>query len=138
MAGQIEHDGVIDAIGNGTVQVRIVSESACSACHAKGACSAADMQDKIVDVRVDGTTPYRVGQVVTVTAEQSKGLLAVLLAYVVPSVLVIASLLLVFKLWGNDILAGGVALGTAAFYFVVVYLFRERLSQSFSFHIKQS
>jgi sigma-E factor negative regulatory protein RseC len=136
MTGQIEHDGIIDAIDASAIHVRIISESACSGCHAKGACSAADLQDKLIDIPSDDQN-YQIGQKVTITGRQSQGLKAVLWAYVVPTIVLITSMLVVFQVWNNDIAAGASALILVTLYFVGLYQFKDKLTKSFSFHIKQ-
>lgn len=137
MTEQIEHDGIIDSIDAHEIHVRIVSESACSSCHAKGACSAADMQDKLIDIPNDGRI-YRVGQRVTITGKKSQGFKAVFIAYIVPSAVMMVSLFAVYTATGNDVWAALVTLGAVAVYYTAVYFFRNRLGRSFSFHIKQS
>ena len=46
----IDHDGIIEQIDGGVAHVKIDSQSACSACHAKGVCGAADQEEKFLDV----------------------------------------------------------------------------------------
>jgi len=48
-SGTIIHPGIIERISGEKVFVRILSQSACSACHAKGACSVADAEEKIIE-----------------------------------------------------------------------------------------
>ena len=42
----IEHEGIIEHIDGNHIKVRILQQSACSACHAKGYCTAADSSEK--------------------------------------------------------------------------------------------
>jgi hypothetical protein len=53
MSQIIEHSGIIENINGSNIRVQIIQESACSGCHAKGACSAADLKDKYIDVESD-------------------------------------------------------------------------------------
>jgi len=46
----IEHEGIIEKIRGNHITVRILQQSACGACHAKGMCTAADTKEKLVDV----------------------------------------------------------------------------------------
>ena len=137
MTEQIEHEGVIDSIDAREIHVRIVSESACSSCHAKGACSAADLQDKMIDIPNDGKE-YRIGQRVVIAGKKSEGFKAVFIAYIIPSVIMLCALVAVNATTGNDVLSGLTALASVAVYYTMVYFFRGYLAQSFSFHIKQS
>ena len=73
------------------IQVQIIQMSACSSCHAKGACTAADMDEKFIDVESDDTS-LKVGDMVDIVGESSTGLFAVLLAFVIPFMLILTSL----------------------------------------------
>ncbi len=49
----ISHPGIIEEVSKDKVFVKILSMSACSACHAKGMCSVAEVAEKIVEVNAD-------------------------------------------------------------------------------------
>ncbi len=46
MQGEIEHKGIVQKVSERKITVGIINESACASCHAKGACTVADMKDK--------------------------------------------------------------------------------------------
>ena len=79
----IEHDGIVQDSGNGSVTVRISSASACSGCHAEGSCTMSGKEEKIIDV----TGSYNVspGDKVTVLLQQSAGFTALLHGLYYPS-----------------------------------------------------
>ena len=130
----IEHEGIVVSISDRKIIVKIMAQSACSGCHAKGACSAADLQDKLVDIIPDGQ-PYQTGQRVIITGHQSLGFKAVLYAYVIPSILVIGALIGAYATTGNDIASAIISLICVALYYGVIYLFRNRLQKTFTFTI---
>lgn len=132
---RIEHQGVVTKIDGQHIQVKIVNMSACSECHAKGACSAADMQDKIIDIYQD-SKGINLGEKVVITGEKSTGKQAVLLAYVYPLMLVLAVLATAFTLTGNELTAGIAALASLVPYYLIISFFKEKLKKSFSFQIK--
>jgi Positive regulator of sigma E activity len=131
----IEHEGIIAHIEGQHIQVKIVSKSACSECHAKGACSAADLQDKIIDIyqEANGMKP---GDKVMISGEKRNAKQAVLLAYVYPMVVVLAVLAIVFQLTDNELSAGVAALASLVPYYLVISLFKNKLKNTFSFQIK--
>ena len=88
-AGEVSHKGKVVSVGKGKVSVQIVSESACSACHAAGLCGASESKKKIVDVPVYGDQAYSIGQEVEVCLARKMGLKAVLLSYVIPLVILL-------------------------------------------------
>mgnify|MGYP003469568791 CR=1 FL=1 len=50
MADFVEHTGVVESCDGQMVLVRIEQQAACASCHAKGACSVAEKEDKIIEV----------------------------------------------------------------------------------------
>jgi sigma-E factor negative regulatory protein RseC len=137
MTERIEHDGIIDSIDAQKIHVRIVSESACSGCHAKGACSAADLQDKLIDINHNGNE-YKPGQRVTIYGQKTLGFKAVALAYVIPSVIVLTSLIITYYTTLNDVLSALVSIGVLVPYFVVIYMLRSQFERTFTFFIKHT
>lgn len=72
-SGEVSHKGKVVSVGKDTVSVQIVSESACSACHAAGLCGASESKKKIVDVPVYGDQAYSIGQEVEVCLARKMG-----------------------------------------------------------------
>ena len=133
---KIEHEGIVESVGTSRVNVRIVNESACSACHANGTCSAADLQDKLIEISTNDSELYSVGQKVVITGQSKQGFKAALFAYVIPTVLMISSMLITFTITNNDILSGILALGILIPYFTIISLLRKKLQKTFSFSLK--
>mgnify|MGYP000196265783 CR=1 FL=1 len=103
----IKHLGIVENIQGSHLSVRIVQTSACAACSAKGHCSSADSKDKVIDIIDTAASSYQVGEKVMVVGETSMGMMAVVLAFVLPFVLLIFSLFLLMALMvivmANDI-----------------------------------
>jgi sigma-E factor negative regulatory protein RseC len=131
----IEHEGVVTEVSPQHLTVRIVNESACASCHAKGACSAADMQDKLIDV-YQSVSDISIGQKVMLLGKKSLAPKAVLLAYVYPIALILATLISVYYLSNNELLAGGLSLLILVPYYGIIYLMKDKLKRTFSFTIK--
>ena len=134
----ITHPGTIQKIEGKKVFVRVLAQSACASCHVKGACTVADLADKIVEVHSDTTSGIEVGDDVTVAMKQSLGTRAVLLAYLLPFLLVIASLIIILSLTGKELLAGLVSLIILVPYYLGLYLLRDRMRKTFYFEIQHS
>lgn len=132
----VEHTGTVDAIVNGVVKVNILSQSACSSCHAKGACSVADMENKIIDVQTSDNQ-YKIGEKVKVVMQQSQGFKALLLGYVLPFVLVITFLIIGTGAELSEGKAGLIALAALPIYYLGLYLSNKKLKQTFSFRIQK-
>ena len=136
MSQKIEHTGIITRIDNNNVQVQIIQVSACSTCHAKRACTASDMDEKIIDV-VSTDNTHRVGDRVLLTGQSSMGLFAVLLAFVVPFLLILLLLFILRSYTDNEALSGTLALAVLIPYFAILSLFNKKLKNKFQFQIER-
>ena len=132
----IKHLGIVENIQGSHLSVRIVQTSACAACSAKGHCSSADSKDKIIDITDAAADSYQTGERVMVIGETSMGMMAVLLAFVLPFVLLIFSLFLLMALVENELYAALLSLAVLVPYYYILWLNKTRLKQKFSFTIK--
>lgn len=132
----IKHLGIVENIQGSHLSVRIVQTSACAACSAKGHCSSADSKDKIIDIIDTAASSYRVGEKVMVIGETSMGMMAVVLAFIIPFVLLIFSLFLFMALMENELYSSLLSLAILIPYYFILWLNKTRLKQKFSFTIK--
>ncbi len=136
MAELISHKGKVISSGQGIISVEIVSESACSACHAAGLCGMSESRKKIVEVPAVRGRDFSVGQEVEVCLAPKTGLKAVLLSYVIPAMILLI-LILSLPLIGLGELAGGLfAVAGVALYYLILYLFKGRLAGEYEFYIR--
>ena len=132
----IKHLGIVENIQGSHLSVRIVQTSACAACSAKGHCSSADSKDKIIDIIDTAASSYRVGEKVMVLGETSMGMMAVVLAFIIPFILLIFSLFLFMALMENELYSALLSLAILIPYYFILWLNKTRLKQKFSFTIK--
>lgn len=137
MKSNIKHTGFVKQVTSEKLVVNIVSESACSSCHANGACSAADMQDKEIEI-TNFTKKYTPGQVVTVVLQQSQGFTAVIWSYVVPFLLVFVTLIIAVSVTKNELFGGLVALAILVPYYIAIYFSRHLLNNVFKFEVEEN
>lgn len=135
-ARSIIHKGFIERFTDNSVIVKIVSESACSACHAKGACTAADMQDKEIEV-AGRFENFSAGEVVNLVMQQSQGFKALLIGYVYPFIILFAGLLIANAAGLSELSSGLLALGLIPPYYFVIYLLRNKIRKGFNFSIRK-
>jgi sigma-E factor negative regulatory protein RseC len=136
MSERIFHEGVIDHIESNNVFVRILSKSACSACHAKSMCTVSEMTEKLVEVKTQGEK-FNIGQSVNVIMDRSLGTKAVLLGYFLPFLIMIATLLIT-SAFLPELFAGLLSISILFPYFLLLYLFKDKMSKTFSFHIEKT
>jgi sigma-E factor negative regulatory protein RseC len=125
------HDGTVIERKDTHVRVKIVARSACADCHAKGMCTAADMQEKIIDAVTH--EPLQVGDTVTIVMEEKMGWLAVLYGFVLPFVLLIAVLFGLYLSGRKETDAALYAIGSLVPYYILLYIFREKIEKDFVF-----
>jgi len=133
----IDHLGTVDHIEGDVAHVKINSESACSACHAKGVCGAADQEEKFLDVPLSGAT-FKTGERVHVQVARRLGFKAVALGYFYPFLLLMAVLILLILIGVSELKAGSLALLSILPYYLLLYLFRKRIESTFTFSIKKT
>ena len=136
MAQLIEHNGIIKDIKNNLIQVLITRQSACSDCDAKGACNVSDHQEKVIDIESSDLS-FRIGENVVLTGRQSIGFYAVLLAFVLPFLLVLLTLIILHLFMINEAISGIVALLVLVPYYVILSLFNKRIKANFKFEIRK-
>lgn len=130
----IEHKGIVQKNNNESVNVLIISESACSGCHAESMCSMANSKEKNVEVK--GCFNVKEGDQVTVTLEQSAGYRALLLGYLIPLLLLLAILIIMLATGAGELSSGILAIASLLPYYLILYLLREKINEKFIFSIK--
>lgn len=138
MSGQnlIDHEGIIDHINADVAHVKIDSQSACAACHAKGVCGAADQEEKFLDIHLHGAK-YNEGESVRVQVARHLGFKAVALGYLFPFLILMGVLISLTMLGVEELKAGLFALLSIIPYYLVLYLLRRRIESTFTFSIRK-
>lgn len=117
--------------------VNIVNQSACSACHAKSACTVADFQDKEIEIE-NFAKQYSPGQEVTVLFKESQGFTALFFGYVFPFILVLMVLIVASEITHNELTSGLLALAILIPYYVTLYFFRHLFKKVFKFEVEEN
>lgn len=123
-------------MANNKLIVNIISQSACSTCHANGACTVSDFQDKEIEI-TDFKRTYKVGEQVTIVFKESKGFAALAWGYLIPFLLVVATLIAATGFTGNELLSGLFALGILIPYYTALYFLRHHLKKIFKFELEE-
>ena len=135
MAQEIRHEGIVDSVEDQKVIVRITQSSACGGCQARNICHAAESKDKLVEVRCADAGGFVTGQAVTVVGAESLGFKAVMWAFGLPLILLLAALVVAMSITGNERTAACAALGILIPYYVILFLLRDRFKKDFQFRI---
>lgn len=133
----IEQKGIIEEIEMDVAKVNITSFSACSGCHSQASCNLSESTEKQIEVPLPVDGQYRIGETVAVLMKRVMGWKATLLAYFIPFVLVMITLLTLTSFNLHEVIAGLAGLAILVPYFVVLYLMRDRLKTAFSFSLRK-
>ncbi|MFA6129223.1 MAG: SoxR reducing system RseC family protein [Bacteroidales bacterium] len=133
----VTHEGIVELVSGSHIRVRFVAQSACAACHAKGVCSVSDSEDKFVDVE-SHLPGLSAGDRVEVILAQSQGLKAVWYGYGLPLVILLLVIFVLNAITGREGFSALIGLGSLIPYYLVVYLFRKRISRSIEFILRKT
>jgi len=132
----VKHQGVISEIDNEIIRVSIIAQSACASCHVKGVCSAADMQEKIIDVKNTGIIDQKVGDFVTITMKRKLGNRAVFFGYFLPFIILMITLVSALSYFDDEGIAGLASLAILVPYYFALYMMKDKLKESFEFQLE--
>ena len=135
MSNEIRHAGVIDAIENQHIRVRIVQQAACASCKVASRCNASDAKEKIVDVFRDAKG-LSIGQHVVVSTSGKAVWYAMLLGFGCPLVLLLVMLVTAKACGRSDGFAALLSVGALVPYYIMVWLFRAKVARQISFRLE--
>ena len=132
----ISHEGVVTKITDDELEIKILAQSACAACHAKSACGMGEQAEKILTVPRPKDRAFELSQRVNVRMAIGQGNKAAILAYLIPIVLLLAVLFACLGLGLNEGLAALISIVALVPYYIVLYLKRDQLKKRFEYTIE--
>ena len=132
----ISHEGVITEINDDELKIKILSKSACAACHAKSACTMSDMAEKILTVPKPQNRDFQLMQRVNVSMKVSQGNKAAILGYLLPFILMMAVLFTLIGCGLGEGLSALCSLAALIPYYIILYLRRDKLKKQFDYEIE--
>ena len=128
----IRHEGIVLSINGEKAHVQIVQTSACSACKARSMCMSSESQNKEMDAIM--LEPMKIGDKVEVEVRERLAWKAVLLAYILPFIVMLAIIaILDFATDWSEAVVGTLSLCGIALYYIGLSVFKNRLQKQFSF-----
>ena len=131
----VTHPGIVSKVEQGTVEVTVITKSACASCEVKSSCAIGETKAKVIDVDLQPGEKYQQGQQVTVEMKQSMGSWAVLLGYFFPFLVVLVGLIIFTSSGLDEGLSGLFSLGLLVPYYIVLYTLRDFFKKRFSYQI---
>ncbi len=138
------HKGVVTSLEKGdviTISLRAVE--ACDGCRAKSVCSASNGKDESGSVRImrvvsSCAQSLEIGDKVDISITYKVGMIAVVVAYIIPLFVFIGSLAVGLAFGLDEGIAALVTFVVTALYYGVVYLMRNRFERVVHFEVEKS
>lgn len=132
----ISHEGIITKITDDELEIKILAQSACAACHAKSACTMGDQAEKILTIPRPEGREFHLLQKVNVVMAVGQGNKAAVLAYLLPIVLLLAVLFVCLGLGLGEGLSALIGILALVPYYLVLYLRRDKLKKRFEYLVE--
>ena len=134
-AETISHEGIVTKITDDELEIKILAQSACAACHAKSACGMGEQAEKILTVPRPKNKDFALNQKVNVEMAIGQGNKAAVLAYLIPIALLLAVLFVCLGLGLDDGPSALISIVALVPYYIVLYLRRDQLKKKFEYSI---
>lgn len=132
----ISHEGIVTKITDDELEIKILAQSACAACHAKSACGMGEQAEKILTVPKPKDQEFSLNQKVNVKMAIGQGNKAAVLAYLLPVILLLAVLFVCLGLGLSEGLSALIAFIALVPYYMILYLRRDKLKKQFEYTIE--
>ena len=132
----ISHEGIVTKITDDELEIKILSQSACAACHAKSACGMGEQSEKILTVPRPKNKDFALMQKVNVKMAIGQGNKAAVLAYLIPIILLLAVLFVCLGVGLGEGLSALVSIVALIPYYIVLYLKRDKLKKQFEYIVE--
>lgn len=134
--GDIVHSARVVEVTPEFTTVEIESRSACGTCHAAAFCGLSGSSVRAVQIPTSSAPGHFPGEEVNLVLRKTMGYKAVWLSYILPLAVLLVVLMPMTALGAGELLSALSALAAVALYYVVLYLFRNRLKNEYTFYIK--
>ena len=131
----ISHEGIVTRITDDELEIKILAQSACAACHAKSACGMGEQAEKILTVPKPKDRDFSLNQKVNVKMAIEQGNKAAVLAYLIPIILLLAVLFICLGLGLSEGLSALLGIIALIPYYIILYLLRDKLKKKFEYLI---
>lgn len=132
----ISHEGIVTKITDDELEIKILAQSACAACHAKSACGMGEQAEKTLTVPRPANKDFALNQKVNVKMAIGQGNKAAILAYLIPIILLLAVLFVCLGLGLSEGLSALISIVALIPYYIVLYMKRNKLKRQFDYIVE--
>ena len=134
---QVCSQAVVKEVQDSYIIAEIVVQSACAACHAKGACGVSERKQEKLKIDLPNPEIFTVGEVVSVEMKQTLGMKAVVIAYLFPFIVLALGLFVTYALTKQELISVGVSFGLTAIYYFIISKLKDKFEKEFVFTVKK-
>lgn len=134
MSNIITHPARVIEVKQSSVVVRVERNDACSSCHAEKKC----VPDGAIahDIEIFGDfSGLKAGATVTISISASVGFFAILFSYIIPTMLLITTLLSFKKQTESEVFVAFLALGVITLYYLILKFLHPYFEKKINFQL---
>ncbi|MDR1847898.1 MAG: SoxR reducing system RseC family protein [Bacteroidales bacterium] len=133
-----EKNGQVVAVCEGKIKVKIERKSACVSCEAGKFCTSLDKKEQILSI-VTNSADFHTGDEVIVQIRESLGMRAVVLSFVVPTLILVCAVFLLKSTFPllNEGLIALIAIVFYSVYYFLLYIFRGKINKTFRLTVRK-
>ncbi|MGN0032161.1 MAG: SoxR reducing system RseC family protein [Candidatus Limimorpha sp.] len=135
MEERVSHKGIVINVTEKEVEIKVISGSSCGTCGIKSACGMSETTEKQVSVPKPEGKAFTVGQQVVISMSEKQGGKAVVFAYLIPAIIMIATILILINLNVNELVSSLASVIAVAIYYLILYFFKDRIRKEFRYDI---
>ena len=129
--------GIIKKINNDEMTIEIISCSACSSCAVKNYCNTAEAKQKEIIIKNKEADKFNVGEEVLVEIDEQQAVKSIILAYVIPLILMISTIIVAVSYQQDEIIGGICGIIVLIPYYFGLFLAKDKLKSGFEFKISK-
>lgn len=139
MSDKTRYQGIVTAIHEDTVRVRIMESAACEGCKAKAVCNSSEKKEKFIDADLSSSSPntYNIGDRVSLTVSTALGMKAVWLGFGIPLALLVGGMIVAASLLQDEAMAALMGIAVLIPYYIGLWIFKPKLCEQFRFAIEK-
>ena len=129
--------GIIKNIINNELIIEIMSCSACSTCAVKNYCNGAEAKQKEIIVKNKEADKFNVGEEVVVEIDEQQAVKSIILAYVIPLILMISTIIVAVSYQQDEIIGGICGIIVLIPYYFGLFLAKDKMKSGFEFKVSK-
>ena len=135
MEERVSHKGIVTKVTEKDVEIKVISGSSCGSCNIKSACGMSETTEKQVSVPKPDGKEGSGGQQVMISMSESQGGKAVVFAYLIPGIIMVATIVILIQSGISELLSSLASVIAVALYYLILYCLKGRIRSEFRYDI---